>query len=70
MTRIEISGPEHAKKTTLLVLIADYLESIGVNVIRQQADPQFGQKMDMSPDALEGKVHGMTVTITEMQTRK
>jgi hypothetical protein len=68
LVRVQIAGPEHTAKTTLMVLIADYLETIGVNVIRQRADPQFAAKMAVGSDALEGKVHGMTVVITEMQT--
>lgn len=69
VTRIEILGPEHSKKTTLLILIADYLESIGVNVVRQQADPEFSSKMKKTGDELEAKVHGMQVMITEMNTK-
>lgn len=63
MTRIEISGPEHAKKTTLAVLVADYLESLGVEVVRQKADPQYAEKAAADPAELRARVAGTKVFI-------
>ena len=70
MTRIEISGPEHSKKTTLLVLLSRYLVSIGVDVVPQRTDPQFSAKMDVDSAELEAAVKGARVTITEMMTSR
>ena len=70
MTRIEISGPEHAKKTTLAVIVADYLESLGIEVVRQQADPQYAAKAAAGVESLREKVAGTKVFICEMQTSR
>ncbi len=68
-TRIEISGPEHSKKTTIAILVAKYLRSIGIDAISQEADPQFAEKNAAETAQLEAKVAGVRVVITEMHTR-
>lgn len=68
-TRIEIAGPEHSKKTTIAVLVAKYLRSLGVEVVSQRADPQFAEKEAAEVAVLEAKVAGAQVVITEMHTR-
>jgi len=68
-TRIEISGPEHSKKTTLAILVSEYLSSLGVNVVLQKADPQFEDKISLEHNELEKTVCGLEVFISELQTR-
>ena len=70
MTRVEISGPEHSKKTTLAVLIANYLETLGVDVVRQKADPEYPEKETAGSEGLAARVAGMQVFVSEMQTSR
>lgn len=66
---IQISGPEHSKKTTLAEYVARHLLDAGVNVTVQKADPQLEDKQAKSLKELKEALSGVEVFITEMNTR-
>lgn len=68
--RIQISAPEHSGKTSLIVLIGRYLESLGATVSVQRADPQLPEKLDHDDLLLSTRIKDLEITITEMQTFK
>ena len=70
MIRIQVSAPEHSGKTSTIVLLARYLESLGATVILQKADPQLDDKLGHDEEVLRERVKDKTILITEMQTFK
>jgi thymidylate kinase len=64
---IEVSGKEHAGKTSVIAAIANRLEELGVKVILQRIDPQLDQKLTMDPKTLE-RLATTTVFIREVET--
>lgn len=68
---INVSGPEHAGKTTLIALIARSLQDAGLTVQVQLADPQIFEKIAMGQEALRARLHKDTqVRLTETQTAR
>lgn len=67
---IQVSGPEHSGKTTVAVLVAKYLESLGATVHLQKGDPQIDDKMEKSVEELSTRLGSVDVTLMEMQTGK
>jgi len=68
--RIEVSGPEHAGKTSVVALIARLFEEQGVKVYLQAADPQLQPKLADNLSNVAARVACETIIITEMQTSK
>jgi len=67
---IQISAPEHSGKTSLIVLLAKHLESLGAaKVTVQHADPQLSAKLSLDESTLIDRLKTMEITLTEMQTR-
>ena len=68
--RIQVMAPEHSGKTSLSVLLARHLESLGAAVKLQRADPQLEEKLAKDTETLIERIRGLEITITEMQTAK
>lgn len=64
---IQVSGPEHQGKTTLVAYLARLLTEAGAELIVQRADPQIDQKLAMSPDELRQKIAGKKIFLREIQ---
>jgi CO dehydrogenase nickel-insertion accessory protein CooC1 len=64
---IQISGPEHQGKTTLVAYLARLLTEAGAELIVQRADPQIDQKLAMSADELRQKIAGKKIFLREIQ---
>lgn len=62
---ITITGPEHSGKTNTAIVLARYLESLGVNVILP-VDHQRDEKLAQAD--LADRLKGETVQFMEMQT--
>lgn len=66
---IEISGPEHSGKTSLMVVLDNYLRSIGMDITIQLADPQIHDKLDDLEKCIE-RLKGEKGKIREVTTSK
>jgi thymidylate kinase len=65
---VQISGPEHSKKTTLAVTFAKFLSENGVKVT-VPPDPQAGEKMEESLESLVKTLRSADIEIMVMETQ-
>ena len=68
MIRIEVSGPEHSGKTSMLAYLEFVLKNAGMVVTLQKADPQLNEKLEKLDESVR-RLAGEPVVITEIQTR-
>jgi CO dehydrogenase nickel-insertion accessory protein CooC1 len=65
---VEISGPEHHGKTTLVAYLSKILTEAGAELIVQRADPQIDQKLALTLEELREKVAGRTIFLREVHS--
>jgi len=64
---IQIAGPEHHGKTTLVAYIAKLLTDAGADLIVQRADEQIDEKLALSLEELRNKISGKRILLREIQ---
>lgn len=64
---IQVSGPEHHGKTTLVAYLSRVLADAGVDLIVQRADAQIDEKFALSLDQLREKIAGKRIFLREIQ---
>lgn len=64
---IEVQGPEHSGKTSLIAVVSRFLERLGAKVIIQRADPQIDEKLE-NGEISSDRIKGMEVFIRETNT--
>ncbi|HEX4183858.1 MAG TPA: hypothetical protein VHY34_11435 [Caulobacteraceae bacterium] len=64
---IQVSGPEHQGKTTLVAYLSRLLTEAGAELIVQRADPQIEDKLAMSVEQLRQKLAGKKIFLREIQ---
>lgn len=65
---VQVSGPEHSGKTSVIAVLADMLAQLGIECVVQRADPQLDGKLENPSDALE-RCKSVLIKLTEMQTK-
>jgi hypothetical protein len=65
---VEISGPEHHGKTTLVAYLTKILTEAGAELIVQRADPQIDQKLALTLEELREKVAGRRIFLREVHS--
>ena len=65
---IQVSGPEHAGKTSIIVAIERLLRKYGADVVVQRIDPQLEDKERKSDGELAKRIKECSVLVMEMQT--
>jgi hypothetical protein len=63
---IEISGRDHDDRAAPVAYLAKLLTGSDENVIVQRADPEIGEMMVLSTEALHDQLEGKTVFIREI----
>jgi predicted AAA+ superfamily ATPase len=64
---IQISGPEHRGKTTLVAYLTRVLTEAGADLIVQRADNQLDDKLALTPEQLREKIAGTKIFLREIQ---
>ena len=64
---IQIAGPEHRGKTTLVAYLSKLLTEAGADLIVQKADPQIDEKLALSVEQLREKIAGKKIFLREIQ---
>lgn len=65
--KIQVTGPEHIGKTSLVAVIAKALEEHGVTVVLQRADGQLEEKLENLDQSI-ARVRGTSVFLSESNT--
>ncbi len=66
--RVQVSGPPHSGKTSLIAVCAQILRSLGAKVTVQRADPQIDEKFENLEDSKQRIKEADEIIFTEMQT--
>ncbi len=64
---VQVSGPEHHGKTTLVAYLSKLLVEAGADLIVQRADNQLDDKLALSTDELREKIAGKKIFLREIQ---
>jgi predicted AAA+ superfamily ATPase len=65
---VEISGPEHHGKTTLVAYLTKILTEAGAELIVQRADHQIEEKLALTLEELREKIAGRTIFLREVHS--
>jgi hypothetical protein len=64
---IQVAGPEHRGKTTLIAYLSKLLTEAGADLIVQRADSQIEEKFALSVDELRDRIGGKKIFLREVQ---
>jgi hypothetical protein len=65
---VEISGPEHHGKTTLVAYLTKILTEAGAELIVQRADHQIDEKLALTLEELREKIAGRKIFLREVHS--